>query len=74
MKDIKSNELNNQVISKKLGAGLSSKNKIEAIVEKQLIKGNNHHNNIQRQIYAPGTPFFKNTRLDGKIKSQSEKG
>ena len=59
------------MISKKLGAGLSNKNKIEAIIEQKLSSGIYHN---QRPSYAPGTPFFKNTRHDGKIKSQSEKG
>ena len=34
-------------------------------------KGNG--NNPQKQLYAPGTPFFKGIR-NGKTKSQSEKG
>lgn len=29
---------------------------------------------MQRQLYGPGTPFFKNNHRNGKIKSQSEKG
>ena len=69
-KDIRHSDLQDQIISKKLGTEFCQKSKMEAIVEQKLTKGNSQS---QRQAYAPGTPFFKNIR-NGKIKSQSEKG
>ena len=53
---------------KKLGPDFTGKTNLESIVQKIYNK-----KNPQKELYAPGAPFFKNA-AKGKIKSQSEKG
>lgn len=63
-----SDKKKSQILLKKLGPEFTGKTNLESIVQKIYNK-----KNPQKQLYAPGAPFFKNTARI-KIKSQSEKG